>query len=280
MKIRYVSDLHIDTAGNTAAAKNLFQYPIPDVLVIAGDVSNSGFKTCRFLQEVCDVFWADAKGVKIIFVPGNHEFYDTPIKATQQMLSALHNNNNNLYVLDRFNPTLRLGDYVFMGDTMWTDFSLNGNKHLAKWDALRGMADYRYVHIDAIGGPLLTPDYTEQEFIETLDYFEHSCVGLKRHEKLVCVTHHAPSCQSIHPYYKQEPFISLNPAYATGVLDQDSTSYSDILSDKVSLWIHGHMHNSSDYMAGNCRVVTNPRGYGTWDNPENPEFDASIILEI
>ena len=31
------------------------------------------------------------------------------------------------------------------------------------------------------------------------------------------------------------------------------------------LWIHGHMHNRSDYMIGDTRIVCNPRGYAGHD---------------
>jgi hypothetical protein len=31
--------------------------------------------------------------------------------------------------------------------------------------------------------------------------------------------------------------------------------------DRIKLWVHGHMHNPSDYMIGDTRVVCNPRGY-------------------
>jgi hypothetical protein len=27
------------------------------------------------------------------------------------------------------------------------------------------------------------------------------------------------------------------------------------------LWVHGHVHAKNDYIVGNCRVVSNPRGY-------------------
>jgi hypothetical protein len=38
---------------------------------------------------------------------------------------------------------------------------------------------------------------------------------------------------------------------------------SDFILDRphIKLWTHGHMHNTSDYLVGNTRVVCNPRGY-------------------
>ena len=30
---------------------------------------------------------------------------------------------------------------------------------------------------------------------------------------------------------------------------------------QIKLWTHGHMHNVSDYLVDETRVVCNPRGY-------------------
>ena len=46
----------------------------------------------------------------------------------------------------------------------------------------------------------------------------------------------------------------------------------------VPLWIHGHMHNSSDYVERGTRVICNPRGYLPFE--PNPEFDPSLIVEV
>ena len=45
---------------------------------------------------------------------------------------------------------------------------------------------------------------------------------------------------------------------------------------KPKFWIHGHMHNTSDYMIAGTNVLCNPRGY----NDENFEFDVNKIFEI
>ena len=46
----------------------------------------------------------------------------------------------------------------------------------------------------------------------------------------------------------------------------------------IKFWVHGHVHESSDYMVEQCRVVCNPSGY----HPDemNSGFDASFEIEI
>jgi Icc-related predicted phosphoesterase len=69
----------------------------------------------------------------------------------------------------------------------------------------------------------------------------------------VAVTHHAPTPISIAECYKGDTLM--NGAFASDL--------SEFIMDRpqIKLWTHGHMHNVSDYMVGETRVVCNPRGY-------------------
>ena len=46
------------------------------------------------------------------------------------------------------------------------------------------------------------------------------------------------------------------------------------------LWIHGHTHDSSDYVLNGTRVVCNPRGYVRNGVTENRRFDANFLVEV
>jgi Icc-related predicted phosphoesterase len=69
----------------------------------------------------------------------------------------------------------------------------------------------------------------------------------------VVVGHHAPSKASTHPRYLND--TTMNGAY--------SSDLSEFILDRpqIKLWVHGHTHDSFDYMIGSTRVVCNPRGY-------------------
>ena len=56
------------------------------------------------------------------------------------------------------------------------------------------------------------------------------------------------------------------------------TSYLTELIERYqpTLWVHGHVHNSSDYLVGKTRVLCNPHGYGT----ENPDFNGALVVEL
>jgi Icc-related predicted phosphoesterase len=82
----------------------------------------------------------------------------------------------------------------------------------------------------------------------------------------VVVTHHAPSPLSVAPRFLGSP---LNPAFASDLTDM-------IWQYVPDMWIHGHVHDSFDYLLGDTRVIANPRGYGD----ENGSFDPMLVVEI
>jgi hypothetical protein len=81
------------------------------------------------------------------------------------------------------------------------------------------------------------------------------------------VTHHLPLRQSIHPKYAGS---ELNPSFASEL--------SDLMGPPASMWIHGHTHESFDYIVKGTRIVCNPRGYFPMEL--NPEFDPALTLEV
>jgi len=46
------------------------------------------------------------------------------------------------------------------------------------------------------------------------------------------------------------------------------------------LWIHGHTHDSFDYVVNGTRVVCNPRGYAPNGVNENARFDANLCVDV
>lgn len=80
------------------------------------------------------------------------------------------------------------------------------------------------------------------------------------------VTHHLP-----HPRSLPEAFNGdlLNAAFASDLSDV-------IEAGAPALWLHGHMHDSCDYMVHRTRVISNPRGYGD----ENSAFDTQLVVHF
>ena len=93
-------------------------------------------------------------------------------------------------------------------------------------------------------------------------------------KKFIVMTHHSPSMKSVHPKFGVD---ALNYAFS-------NTRLEDFIMDNpnIKYWVHGHTHDSHDYMIGECRVVCNPRGYARQGSVfgENKNFNIDLTLEI
>jgi len=243
MKIRYVSDLHLEICP--------FVLPYDDdgdegndILVIAGDFAVADKFTDnmrRFFLNVSNRF------MEVIYVPGNHEYYhgdiSNSIKNLKEHLASMHN----IHVLDR--EVHWVADVAFIGATLWTDVWERSEHamHVIK----NGLNDYHVVR--ANGYRDLDPEDTviihdnHKQFI----FEEVAKARAENATKVVVISHHAPSHLSIHPKWAGH---SLNAAFSSDLFDPIKDSGPD-------LWFHGHMHDNFDYVIGNTRVICNPRGY-------------------
>jgi hypothetical protein len=50
------------------------------------------------------------------------------------------------------------------------------------------------------------------------------------------------------------------------------------MGPSVSLWTHGHTHESFDYVVNGTRVVCNPRGYAPMEL--NAAFDPVLTINL
>lgn len=252
MKFSIVSDIHLEFApcvventGNT------------DVLVIAGDLciadylkryplkqerpENEASEKSVAVEEFLDLVTSQWKHV--IYTPGNHEYYKGEFDTTDSILRAEMKKYPNIHFLQQ--ESVILDGVKFLGATMWTD--VNKADPLTEYTIRQGMNDYRLIR-NSHSYSKITPAQTAREFARTYKFLEKEVS-----EPCVVVTHHAPSFESIDPYYKDNHV--LNGAYASDL------SYFILHHPEIKVWCHGHCHNQSDYTIGATRVVANPRGY-------------------
>lgn len=250
MRIRVLSDLHLEFSDWVPPA-------IPaDVVVLAGDIDVG----TRAIEWAIRHF----APTPVIYVPGNHEYYGESLpKHTKTLRQKC--DGTNVHLLD--NDAVRLKGVVFLGCTLWTDFELfGGDPRLAGQLATSLMTDYRKIRVE--------PQYRRLRSLDTCVLHHRSRRWLQAQldqwagEQVVVVTHHAPSVRSVPARYATDP---LSAAYASHLDDL-------ILSTSPLLWVHGHIHDSFDYVIGDTRVVCNPRGYVP--NEPNDTFQADLVLEV
>ena len=267
MKIQVVSDLHLEFTAITVPNVG------GDVLILAGDIllgdylkrgddSEKGQRFRNFLQRCADEF------PHVLYVAGNHEFYNGNFVGTLDDLRDHCNQWDNFYFME--NDTVMIDDVVFVGATLWTD--LNKRDPLTVHAVGGMMNDYHTIRNDGAGYRKLQPTDTLHRHDRSLAYIKNVVANAPSDNKVVVVTHHSPSFQSCHAMYKDDSIMN-------GAFHNELSDY--ILDQpRINLWVHGHTHNYCDYMIGDTRVVCNPRGYETLRGTEHTGWNPRLMLEI
>jgi predicted phosphodiesterase len=234
-----------------------------DVVILAGDI-HLGRKSIAWAAK------AFPNEKDVILLLGNHEFYGEHINRLCLDLHADVKQHPNIHLLDE--SSWQCGNVRFIGSTLWTDFRLMGSSptaiERAVQEAKRRITDFRTIRFGSTGW--MTPGDSVKLHLVAVEYLQKE-LATPFTGKTVVVTHHLPSMQSVSEQYKQE---LTSCAFASNL---------DPLVEKADYWIHGHTHDSFDYMLGKCRVVCNPRGYpvnrltGAY---ENLNFNPQLVVEV
>lgn len=250
MKLNILSDLHLSVSGLERPRNDA------DVVVLAGDIA-------RPREAVC---WALGFDKPVVYVPGNHEFYGDSVEGAAAELKRLCAGTH-VHLLD--NDEVVIGGVRFLGTTLWSDFLLFGDgaaRAAAVDTAMRMMRDFSRIRI---GEALFTPADAMALFQRQADWLDHR-LDSPHAGATVVITHHAPSRQSIHPRFAGS---LLNACFV-------SDAQHLVGAARVRAWIHGHTHDSFDYLLHGTRVVCNPRGYAKGGVNENPRFDPHLTIEV
>jgi Icc-related predicted phosphoesterase len=237
------------------------------ILVIAGDLwaENRPFNRRHLQPSWISLISARFHSVVIVF--GNHDYWDgfldTMVPKAKQLI--VDQGLTNVHILE--NESVVIGNIKFLGGTLWTD--LNKGNPITKITAVRSMNDFRFIRNYGNMCKISANDVIAC-FEKTKAYIAKSARRDNQDQKVIVVTHHAPSYQSVHDVYKHD--VEMNYAYYT---DLDEMMYADDF--QADYWLHGHMHNSFEYNINNTTVVCNPLGYS---RSENKNFEDLKFLEI
>ncbi len=269
MKIALASDLHVEFGDI-----DLVNDGGADLLILAGDIvqlkdlekqSEWGDRSRSFFQRVSQAF------PRILYVMGNHEHYSGDFAKGVARFRTFcdHHGITNVTLLDKESVTI--AGYDFIGGTLWTDF--NDMDIMTMLNAESAMNDYRGVkNTDDTQTWKFLPKHALRDHSRMVDYLQN-CMDTYRESgrednRVVVITHHAPSQLSIHEKYAHDTLMNGN--FYTK-LDNFITA-----NPQIQLWIHGHMHDPFDYGLGGTRVVCNPRGYMGYEQRAR-EFEIKYV---
>ena len=270
MRVHVFSDLHLEF-GRCEFSSDVRSGRLAELVLLAGDID---------VKRRGPAWAAETFSQPVAMILGNHETYGDSLYAT----IAAHRNSADkasktrpaaVRALERETWLLSATDGTpvrIIAATLWTDFGIFGAARQSGVmdDAHRAMNDFRMIRI--VDGSrdesrLLTPSDLLRLHRESKAYIAGELAKTFDGVTIV-MTHHAPSRRSVAPEFADDP---LSAAYAS---DMEAL----IERTQPQLWVHGHIHTSSDYVIGRTRVVCNPRGY--FPSAMNPDFDPVGVVEL
>ena len=257
MRIWALSDLHVDFDHGGASCLPE-TYPDSDVVVIAGDVCEGNQRAIEWIHD-------QRFSRPVVYVAGNHEYYGRHRENDLALARRAARLVPNLHFLQ--NDQTIIDGVRFLGATLWTDYKLYGEPHAAACmlAAKSGLNDHRNIWTGDPLRPWLPKDCVEEHH-RSAGWLE-MMLSVRHRGPTVVVTHHAPSPRSVN--FRKFPGSPLNAAFASNL---EKAAWS------CDMWIHGHIHDATQYKIADASVVCNPRGYPALG--EESGWDPALVVSV
>lgn len=261
MKICVTSDLHVNHPQPP------INWPEADVLVIAGDTSNTIGDDLKLARRVSKIY------NHVVITDGNHTHYaNEPQKRTVEdtLLSLRKQLPENVHLLGHGNPRVDIDGVHFVGCNGWYSFDMLGDpiENRLLWKSF--MNDNRWIGFDKIEQmqPWDRASHDAELMRATLQEIADEEIG-QIAKPIVAITHTAPHRDMVlwtdDPRWNRSNSFYVNSHMQT-VLESD-------VGQRVTYWANGHTHHGSERTIGKVVCVCNPRGYPS----ENPGWKPLVL---
>ncbi|WP_341938246.1 metallophosphoesterase [Marinimicrobium sp. C2-29] len=258
MKIVAASDLHLEFSQ--ADWSQALAFPIDtDVIVLAGDIGVGNLST-EIVLDLSDRYPRS----HIVWVAGNHEFYNHNIDSQIEKYRSACSKNDRVHFLE--NSSVEIDSVKFIGCTLWTDFSALGDGDRAMYVARRGINDF--VLIRTKDDEIFTPQDAGSRFKESAAYLD-SELSSSDPSKTVVVTHFPPGLETHNKNFPLDDMAAYFQANVDHLIQQH----------QPAVWIYGHNHYSSDLSIGKTRLISNQLGYPS-ELGSIPAYGATKAIEL
>jgi len=236
LTFQLASDLHLEFYSSNSLPKDLIHAAAP-ILLLLGDIGYPGSAVFdKFIRQQCSQFQL------IIFVPGNHEYYNRPdTKTPHTMLSvkkklvALTKRFQNFVYLD--NHSVSIGRFRICGTTLW------GKLNPKDKAEVKIKNDYNLIFND--NGSLLNAGATNRFHEDAVKWLESELAEAEYADETMVVLSHFPPLPECNMSKK---FIA---------------DCSHLMQSCVAYWFYGHTHESMNFIRNKTQLVSNQRGYVT-----------------
>ena len=224
MRIRYLSDIHLEFLSPTKVNKIIKKIPqgLNEVCVLAGDIGNP------FHESNYDIFmkYINKNFMKSFVITGNHEYYNKKksISEINDYLEDYFKQYENITFLN--NSYEIYNNYSFVGTTLWSKIT----------EPQYCINDINYI---------LNFDFKKcNELHEKSKQFLNEI--LAQHENCILITHHIPSKSLIDEKYMVPDMVHYNQCFYSNM-----DEFIEANKNKIKCWIYGHTHTQSIIMKNN-----------------------------
>ena len=263
MQVLYFSDVHIEIRERGGSSPWCNTLPlgfgpdlspyrgVVDLLMLAGDIGR-----VHSTRNVSPLTYAEQAaaflGCRVIFVPGNHEYYRGSFDEVRAALIMAK--SADVTVLDRGEAVLTTASVHLrvLGATLWTDYAVTGNPEAAMAVVAREFHDHFLIRRSS-GSLLFRP--ADALYEHRLSRLWLSCKLAELHSgPTLVVTHHVPHPAAAHPGHGLN---ELAPAFCSDCSDLIAMASSA----GVRAWIFGHHHWSHSVEVNGVPLLSAQPGY-------------------
>ena len=248
MKIRYISDIHLEFINPNKIEKYLkrIEPNKDDIYVCAGDIGDP-------YKYHYDIFmkYMSKNFKKVFVIAGNHEYYnnDKDINETDEYLDEYFKRYDNISYLN--NSYEYYEGYCIIGTTLWSkitnpQYEINDVKRIRNFD---------YIEYNRLNKKCV-------KFLEETVNINTKCI---------IITHHMPSSSLINEKYRTPNMLPYSQWFYSNM-----DNFIEKNKDKILCWIYGHTHMPSEEMINDIQFICNPIGYPN-ENKDN-NYNKSINI--
>ena len=269
-KIFIYSDLHTEYYPSKFwyDENNNLPFKVEDnsTIVLAGDIGN--IDTIPLLFDKINKFY---QNVKIIYVLGNHEFYDNVYEKALKKYKDICKEFDNVYLLENGTLVDDENKRVFIGATLWSNLELGGNVFASSNFSETFVSDYSVIRTNTEiyydVEERIKPNFTINLFKKSSDFIKNELNNhnYKDNKKKV-VTHFLPLKDVVHKQYTN----MIETAYW-------ASNIPNIVKDS-DVWIYGHSHNNVNKKVKfdngkEVVLIANQQGYQNFDSNKKEIHD-------
>lgn len=247
MKIRYLSDLHLEFIKPDKIYEFIKQIPSginDEICVLAGDIGDPYKSHYTIFME-----FINSNFKKSFVILGNHEYYNKSIKETNDFTRKMFEKFENISLLN--NSYENYNNHCFIGTTLWSKIT----NPAFKINDVNKIKDFDYIAYNTLNAKAV-------HFLEDV---------VKTNTNCIVITHHLPSESLIDPKYKTVSMSKYNQWFYCNMDKLIAMS-----SLNIKCWFYGHTHTYSNRIINGIQFLCNPGGYPDENNDVN--YKESVTL--